>query len=54
MNIVDEVFEEIKVENIIEEMCDESSDEDQPYQPYLMTVTASVIVVRTLQKLVKK
>jgi len=48
INIVDEVFEKMEV-NDIEEMDGESSDEDQAY---LMTMTASVM--RTLRKLVRK
>jgi len=50
MNIVNEVFEEMEVDNIIEEMDGESSDEDQP----LSDDSATVIVVKTLQKLAKK
>jgi len=50
MNIVDEVFEEMEVDDIIEKMDDES-DEDQPLSIVTMTI---VIVMRTLRKLVKK
>jgi len=46
MNIVNEVFEEIEVDDI-EEMGGESDR-------YLMTVIALVIAVRTSQKLMKK
>jgi len=48
-NIVDEVFEEIEVNDIIEEIGSEL-DEDRLSDD----VTASMIVVKTLQKLMKK
>jgi len=45
MNIVNEIFEEIEVDDIIWEM---------KIIHYLMTVIALVIVVTILQKLIKK
>jgi len=50
MNIVNEIFDEIEVDDIIEEMDGESAE----IIHYLMTVIASVIVVTILQKLIKK
>jgi len=50
INTVNEVFEEMEINDIIEEMTNHRSK----INDYLITVTASMIVVRTLQKLVKK
>jgi len=47
---IDEVFEEIEIGDIIEEM----SGIIEWIKRYLITMTVSVIVVKTLQKLVSK
>jgi len=50
VNIVDEVFEEMEVDDIIEEIDDESSNEDH----VLSTDNDCISDVATLRKLVRK
>jgi len=50
MKIVDDVFEEMDVNDIIEEMSGESDEDGH----YLMIAIALVIAVKTSQKLAKK